>query len=263
MNGDRNALARAGFKMGLGTRKLGGLVGPDGKELNAGNPYRVAVVVVSQGAMVYADHSLALASLAFNPGALLALVGQKVEPGHGNVSQGYNNAIEAARPLQVDYFFFVAPDLAVPQHALRALISHQLDVVGAAYMDASDSGGIVMMAIDDQPMPEEQQLIKVRAIPPGCLLVRAKALDKMRRPYFRAGLIEEDTAAGTMPAIVPEWVGFCDQVLAAGMDVWCDRALSTQVRRAGESHFQIPSGPTEAEQVAAAQEEAPRVATAH
>lgn len=245
LNGDRNAIVRSAFRAGLGQRKLGGIVGPDGQELNAGNPYRVAVVLVSQGAMVHADFALSFASLCFNPGALIALVGHKVEPGLGNLSMGYNNAIEAARPLNVDYYFFVSPDIVLPQFALRQLLSRQRDVVGAAYMRASAEQGLIVAPLDDQPIQEGEPVAEVRAIPPGCMLVKASVLGALKRPYFRAGVVEEDIEYGVMPAIVPEWIGFCDQARAIGLKVYMDVELSTHTARAGEAIFRLPTPPPE------------------
>lgn len=239
INGDRNAIARAAFNAGVGQRRA--LVGIDGKPLNKGVPFRVAIIVVSQGPMVYTDFAIALASLTFNPGAMIALANFKCEPGMGNLSMAYNNAIETAKPLGVDYYFFVSPDIIVPQHALRHLLSRQVDIVGAAYMRASQEQGLAVAPLDDVPMVDTQDpMVKVRAIPPGCLLVKASVFEKLRRPYFRADAIEEDIEHGVMPSIIPEWVGFGDHARASGFDVWMDAELTMQVGRSGEAVFRLP-----------------------
>src|SRR5258708_6879881 len=95
-------------------------------------PKKVLISVVS-GEIVYADFAIGLAAMCNTPGALIALCNNKVEPDSGTSSIAFNNSIETARQLGVEYILFLGPDVIVRPDTLRKLLAHDLPVIGAVY----------------------------------------------------------------------------------------------------------------------------------
>lgn len=236
---DRNEIARRAFKAGAGesvNQKMNGFEPGPMVEGGGRRPWRVGLIVVST-AMVHADFAMALANIAARPGALLAIINQKMEPSSGTPAIAFNNAIEISKAMSLDYLFFLGSDIVAPHDALRRLLRHDKDIVGATYLRALEPHGLIVKTINDEPVNQDGGLAEVEALPAGCLLVRVAALDKIKRPHFRAVIIEETET--TPPGIAPEYVGFCVGARANGLQVFCDIDLSKEITHVGEVGYKL------------------------
>lgn len=237
---DRNEIARRAFRTGAGpssaNTKMNGFEPGPLEEGGGRRPWRVGIIVVSQN-MVHADFAMSLAALAAAPGALLAIINQKMEPSSGTPCICFNNAMEIGKAMQLDWLFFLGSDIVVPRDALRRLLRHDKDIVGATYLRAMEPHGLIVKTLDDKPVNQDGGLAEVEALPAGCLLVRVPALEKLRRPYFRPLIVEE--TADTPPTIAPEYAGFCAAARAAGLQVFCDIDLSKEITHVGEVGYKL------------------------
>lgn len=239
---DRNEIARRAFRAGAGesvNQKMNGFEPGPLVEDGGRRPWRVGILVVSQN-MVHADFAMSLAALAAAPGALLAIINQKMEPSSGTPAICFNNATELGKAMQLDWLFFLGSDIVVPRDALRRLLRHDRDIVGATYLRALEPHGLIVKTLGDEPVNQDGGIAEVEALPAGCLLVRASALDKMRRPYFRPLIVEEVFEPEHVPpSIAPEYAGFCAAARAAGLQVFCDIDLSKEVIHVGEVGYRL------------------------
>lgn len=236
---DRNEIAKRAFRQGIEASKNTHVNGFEpGPMVEGGGrrPYRVGVIVVSTG-VVHADFAMGLANFAARPGALLAIINQKFDPSDGSPIIALNNAIEISKAMQLDALFFVGANIVIPHDALRRLLRHDKDVVGATFLRAMEPHGLVVKTINDAPVDQEHGIAEVEVLPAGCLLVRTAVLDKVKRPHFRPVITEETET--TPPGIAPEFFGFCQAVRAAGFQVFCDLDLSGEVVHVGEVGYRL------------------------
>lgn len=244
---DRNEIARRAFKVGADAAKNTHMNGYEpGPLLEGGGqrPWRVGVIVVSTD-IVHADFAMSLANLAARPGALIAIINQKFDPSDGSPTIALNNAVEVSKAMQLDALFFLGSNIVIPQDALRRLLRHGKDVVGATYLRTLPPHGLVVKTIDDKPVDQEHGIAEVEVLPAGCLLVRAAALDKVRRPHFRPVITEETET--TPPGIAPEFFGFCQAMRAAGFGIFCDLDLSDEVVHVGQVGYRLDQALAQAE----------------
>lgn len=252
---DRNEIARRAFKAGAGesvNQKMNGYEPGPMIEGGGRRPWRVGVIVVSSG-IVHADFAMSLAHLFARPGALLALINQKMEADSGTPAIAFNNAIEVSKSLALDALFFLGSSIVIPHDALRRLLRHERDIVGATYLRSMEPHGLIVKTLNDAPVNQDNGIAEVEALPAGCLLVKTAALDKIRRPHFRAVITEETET--TRPGIAPEYVGFCQAARAAGFAIMCDIDLSKEITHVGEVGYRL-------DQALAAQPEQPAAAEA-
>jgi GT2 family glycosyltransferase len=116
--------------------------------------------------------------------------------------------------LQVD------TDMMFGHDAIKRLLAHDLDIVGARYNKR--------VLIDGQPQPTVKQDIKelseVPFVPTGFLLVKTDVFKKIGKPWFsfNDGAESED-------------VYFCDKAIKHGYKVYCDPTI--QVGHLGTAVF--------------------------
>lgn len=117
--------------------------------------------------------------------------------------------------LQVD------TDLMFSSDAIKKLLAHDVDIVGARYNKR-------VMGENAQPMPTVKQDIKELAevpfVPTGFLLVKTDVFKKIEKPWFSL----DDGAES-------EDLYFCDKAIRHGYKVYCDPTI--QVGHLGTAVF--------------------------
>jgi hypothetical protein len=185
---------------------------------------RVAIAVPS-GDMVHADFALALAGLCHASGALDVVIFSNKS---SIVAEARNNGVAMAQDAGADQVLFLDSDMIFPRTALRRLLDHGLDIVGATYAKRVPPFQALGNALPQQPADAPPGLIEMARIPTGCLLIRMTVFDRLSKPYFHFGV---DTARGL---IVGEDYMFCDRARAAGLRIWCDGILSRALGHIGQ-----------------------------
>jgi hypothetical protein len=153
-----------------------------------------------------------------------------------------NNAIEWAKAQGCAWLLLLDVKLTFPPNALPRLLevanNKALDIVGVTY--AQNVMPHANMAI---PLPGEtatiEHLCEVAALPPGFLLLRLAALEKMQRPYFRYPPMTDGIN------LFPDHEYFCELARAAGLKIWLDVELSQFMVHWGDCGYRLTGSPSE------------------
>ena len=190
---------------------------------------RVAIAVPS-GDMVHADFSRAYADLC-RASAKLPL--QLISVKSSIVAEARNNGVELAQSHGADFLLFLDSDMLFPPTTLFRLLIHGKDIVGATYTKRVAPFETLGTPLAEQPVASSGDLVEMRRIPTGCLLIDMRVFDKLSKPYFRF----EVDANG---AIVGEDYAFCDRAREAGFRIWCDAVISRQIGHIGQMVYRLP-----------------------
>ncbi len=219
---------------------------------------KVAICIPS-GDMVHADFAMALAAMTYRCSAFvqdgqryeaipLAMVNTK----GSLIVNNRNKLVEEARALGVDYILFIDSDIVVHPWTLRRLMDHDKDIVGATYIQREEPHRLLGKALDGRPLDEAIQgqpidttgLMKVSAVPAGCLLVKMSVFDAMLNPYFQTPV--QYGVDGT-PWIEGEDYFFCRMARAQMFDIHLDWATSFALGHVGQRVNTIPTMQVEQE----------------
>lgn len=187
-------------------------------------------IAVPSGDMVHADFARAYAELCMASAKLpLHLITVK----SSIVAQARNNGVELAKRCGADFLLFLDSDMLFPPTALFRLLLHRKDIVGATYTKRVAPFEILGTALAEQPLNPSGDLLEMRRIPTGCLLINMQVFEKLSKPYFRF----ETDANGD---IVGEDYVFCDRAREAGFRVWCDSLMSREIGHIGQAVHRLP-----------------------
>ena len=177
--------------------------------------------------MMHADCAFSLMGLVACSRARLVLA----NPKSCYVWQARNICVNVAQQHGADYLFFVDSDMVLPSDALDRLLGHDRDIVGATYIKRAPPHSILGSRLDGKSDFPASGLIPMAEMPTGCLLIKTAVVDKLSNPYVR-----HEIAGDTM---VGEDILFCRTVAARGVDIFCDMALSYQLRHLGMHGYNL------------------------
>lgn len=210
--------------------------------VDRGAPVRVCIAVPSTD-HVHANFAMnALAPLLYGLGIRrtpIALVNTK----GSLVAKNRDNAVLAAQGYKCEWLLFLDSDITFPADALERLLAHDKDIVGATYARRTPPHSNLAKPKDGAPATVSG-LVEVDALPTGCLLIRMSVFEKLRRPYFRCGALEEGERIDDIegPATLGEDYNFCRDAKAAGFGIWMDTELSFELVHWGEMGFRLADG---------------------
>jgi hypothetical protein len=191
---------------------------------------RIAICFPSYD-MVHADFALALAGMCASLHPMPATI---VNNKSSIVAQARNNGVEAAQNFNADYMLFLDSDMTFPSNTLHRLLSHKKDIVGAIYTKRVPPYKVLGKPLLKKPVLNEHGLIEMTHMPTGCLLIRLKVYNDLKKPYFRFLFNEENGA------LHGEDYVFCDMAREAGFQIWCDVPLSQEIGHIGQQVCRLP-----------------------
>jgi len=150
------------------------------------------------------------------------------------VAEARNAIVRAADELGADAILFLDTDMEFPPWTLHRLASIDKPIAGATYRQRFPGGVVLGHELDGERIvidPTQRDFREVADLPTGCMLVRRRAWEGMRRPVFRFG-VDEQTGS-----TIGEDVLFCRRALERGMSVWLDPFLSQHVSHYGAVAF--------------------------
>lgn len=186
----------------------------------------VAVCFLSQ-TMVHASFALSLAQIcAAHPNKDITVI--PLNQKSSIIAYGRNVAVRDARRAKADYLLFLDSDMTFPVDTVEQLLSHRKDIVAATYTQRVPPYRVLGFRLNPkEPVTKETKLIEMKRIPPGCMLIRMRVFDILKRPYFKY----QNDSGGNFTS---EDYCFCDMARAAGIPIWCDNQLSQQTGHIGE-----------------------------
>lgn len=114
------------------------------------------------------------------------------------------------------HIFFVDDDMIYEENTLEKLLSHDKDIVGAKYANRRGDGDVIEYF--DEPI--EGDLVKVKSLGGGCVLIKSEVFKKIPQPWFWYKIAP--SGAVTMSH---DWY-FCEKARENSFDVWCDMSIS-------------------------------------
>lgn len=131
---------------------------------------------------------------------------------------GRNSCVTQALDKGAEWLMFLDDDHVFPPGIVKRLLSHDVDVVGALYLqrmmpfapvayEHKDAEGVYHSV--NLHNHGETDLIEVAAVGTGGMLIRSEVFRAMEPPWFEHGRASEDLI-------------FCDAVRELGISVYCD-----------------------------------------
>ena len=153
-----------------------------------------------------------------------------------DIASSRNRIVYVARERGASHLLFVDYDMYFGPDTIQRLISHDKDIVGAAYNFRNDPPRSTAVPITQtdvaHPLTENlpKELFKCHCLGTGLLLIKVSVFDKFKGPWFMFGY--NDT--GDM--LYGEDTYFCQRAIKeGGLDVWADPTLG--VKHIGEQLF--------------------------
>ena len=142
------------------------------------------------------------------------------------IHKNRQNVADYAIEKNYDYLFFVDSDMCFAAEVLQRLIQDDKEIVGAHYnmrhfpltsvnKIADENNKLIAKTFTEAP----RGLFKVHALGTGCMLIKVPAFQKIPKPWFWYGDINDPKS------YTGEDIHFCRQAKLAGIDSWCNGNL--------------------------------------
>ena len=187
----------------------------------------MVAIGVPSGDLVHTDFAMSLAMLCMNPGAQVFMLNSR----SSLVALGRNQCAGAAQVMKATHLMFFDTDMIFPADTLTRLLSHDKDIVGATYSQRMPPFHPLTVTEEGEHIHVASGLRRVRLMPTGCMLIRASVFNMLSKPYFNL-VAEGDHLRG-------EDYYFCEKARAAGLEIWCDGDLSSQVGHIGQKIYRL------------------------
>lgn len=167
------------------------------------------------------------------------------------ISVNRNTIVENARKLGATDILWIDSDTIMPVHSLVKLIMHQKDIVCATTCRRKGTNREpVAVPMDIQSIEPGQILVPMKQIGFPFMLTSMKVFDKLDElglapdgAYFaeptRSMMRKLGWDIKGADALVGEDEYWCELVLKAGFDIWCDMELSMEIGHTGYDVFYI------------------------
>lgn len=135
-----------------------------------------------------------------------------------NTSENRNYIASQALKNECTHLFFVDDDMIIPEDTLDRLLAHDKDIIGAVYKTKYEVQEDVCEYFDDK----REDLMKVKAIGTGCLLIKVSVFLKLPTPWFKYEWFNNGMVKRSH-----DWI-FCEDAIKKGIDVWADRTIEAK-----------------------------------
>ncbi|MFA5040321.1 MAG: hypothetical protein WC464_01630 [Bdellovibrionales bacterium] len=188
---------------------------------------QLVAIGIPSGDTVCADFAMSLAMLCMSPVPPVALVNAK----SSLVPLGRNQCVNAAQTMKASHLLFLDSDIVFPADALKRLMAHGKDIVGASYSKRAAPFYPLTILENGEHEHVTSGLQRVNLLPTGCLLIRMTVFDALKPPFFNL-----ETEGGQLRG---EDYYFCEKARMAGFELWCDGDLSSQLGHIGQKVYRI------------------------
>jgi hypothetical protein len=152
------------------------------------------------------------------------------------IAQQRNTLAEQAISVKADHILWLDSDMHVPTNTVERLISHNKDIVAAAYSTRIKPQRSVAF-LDQYDLTKrlttKTGLHSVFAVGMGCMLVKTEVYKTLAKPWFHYQW-NEDTND-----LSGEDIYFCKQAKDAGYEIFIDCDLSQEVAHFGSKAYLI------------------------
>lgn len=140
--------------------------------------------------------------------------------------------IDEAIKMEADYVLWLDSDMMFPSNVVLKLLAHNKDIIACNYMKRSlPMKTVAYTDLNDWdswvPMEPQEELVKVKGIGMGCILMKTDVFKKLEKPYFEFRF-KEDTK---------DWFGedfiLQDKIQKVGYEIFVDTMLSMEIKHVG------------------------------
>ncbi len=172
-----------------------------------------------------------------------------------------NTIVENARSLGATDILWIDSDSVFPVQALLQLLMHDKDIVCATTCRRKGNDRTpVAVPLDFSSITPGQKLVKMKQVGFPFMLTRMSVFDKLDelgmapdKCYFaeppRSMMRQLGWDLQGTDALMGEDEYWCELVLKAGFDIWCDMELSMQIGHIGSKVYYIENPPVSGQQV--------------
>lgn len=139
------------------------------------------------------------------------------------------------------HVLFVDSDMTFPPAVtIDRLLSWNKEIVGATYVTRAPDHALCCenSTKAQKGFREGQELVEMIALPTGLMMIEAGVFAKLKKPWFRAEVVEECEEYPDGLEIGDD-VGFCRRAVQAGVRIWCDVPLSMVVGHLGIEEYKV------------------------
>jgi GT2 family glycosyltransferase len=134
------------------------------------------------------------------------------------VHNNRNALIEEAKGYT--HIFFVDHDVIYNEDTLELLLKDDKDIISGLYNYRSLPPTPILFDKQGDEIFNKilipKETFKCYAVPAGCLLIKMKVFEKLKKPYFNFKYTPDGQLA------MSEDIYFCEQANKAGIDIWCN-----------------------------------------
>lgn len=148
------------------------------------------------------------------------------------ITANRNEIIKFAKEKNSTHVLFIDADMTFPPYALAELLGYDRDIVCATATKReegpNDPIGVPHSAGDNVT---KTRLIQMDFVGMPFMLIKMSVFDKLNEPYFAEPIINDE--------LIPEDNYFCQEVRMAGIEIWCDLAISMDLGHLGIKEYKI------------------------
>lgn len=144
--------------------------------------------------------------------------------------------VEEALQTNCTHILWLDSDMTFPTHTLQALLSHDKDIIACNYSTRVPPHRPVAFKSEndlDARISNGTGIQKIFAVGMGCMLVKRKVYEEMKKPFFSITWNDNYTN------LVGEDIYFCTKAKEHGYEVWLDNDLSNSITHIGTRSFTI------------------------
>jgi hypothetical protein len=205
-------------------------------------------IAIPSGTMVHADFAMSLASLTYH----LTQIGVKValnNTKNAEIAYSRNLQIEDATKRKATHILYIDSDMVFPSITAHRLLDIMFDsgcekkIVGVTvpkrrYPYTQVAKDLVGQPINIQPvMKDSEEVIEVGELGTGLLMFDMKVFEKLEQPYFAPYYRDDKDGKPILNGRVSEDLSLIYKLKKLGHKIYCDIALSRDVKHIGDIQF--------------------------
>ncbi len=152
-----------------------------------------------------------------------------------DTAEARNQMTAAALEEGAEWLLWVDADMTFPPDGLIRLLARDVDIVGADYRRRASPYPRIGKPVDPGNPYNCVGLVDVSMLGLGFMLIRAKVLRAMNRPWFLRAWLLEHATPDNPSGFSTEDGYFCGHARFLGYKVWADMDLSREVGHIAEA----------------------------
>ena len=147
----------------------------------------------------------------------------------GSIVSCRNRLVLGALEAKASHLLFIDADNTFPADGLARLLKHDKDIVCASYARRKPPYAVLGEWINNGT-----NLVPATKAPAGFLLIKTGVFEKINPPWFTEPIDFSMRTENNILGQTSDDIYFCDQAIKAGLQIWIDLEITTQMGHIGE-----------------------------